>query len=76
MRKRPTNLIDQDPFNREYLELGEGYSQDAGVTALLAAVASHIEGGRPCSIQDLDPVDLEARRNESVPKPAIMKTRS
>ena len=74
IRKQPTDLGDKDPFNRDYVELSEGYLQNPGVVALPAAVATDIEGGKPRSIQTSGPEDLEAKRDDLTERPAILKT--
>ena len=73
-RKQPTNSSDQDPFNREYFELSEGYSQKAVFEGLPAAVATDIEGGKSHGIQDTGPLGSESIEDEILPRQAIVKT--
>ena len=73
-RRLPTSLSDQDPFNREYLGLCRGYVDDGGVGASSTTVAADIEGARPGGMHANGPRDLEAKEDELIQKPAIMKT--
>ena len=63
-RKQLTELSDNGPFNRDYIELSKGYLQNRGVVTLPAAVATDIEGGKPRGNQASGPEDLEAKGDE------------
>ena len=78
-RKQPASLSDQDPINREYLDLGEDASRSVphGVRleALPDAVVSDIDVGAPSrDLQDIAPAELEVTQDGSLPDPAMMKT--
>ena len=63
-RKQPTDLGDKDPFNKDWIELSEGYLQNPGA----------LEGGEPHGIQISGLEDLEAKRDDFTERPAITKT--
>ena len=62
--KELTDLSDKGPFNRDYVELSEGYLQNGGVVTLAAAIATDIEGGKSRGNQARGPEDLEAKRRD------------
>ena len=72
--KQPKNIISESRVVRKYSKFGELCLESGDLAAPPAAVITAIEGGNPGGIRGVGPVDVEAKGDEFIQRPAIMKT--